>query len=436
MATIRVTCRACGTQFDVATTLARFVAECPNCHRQVHGGSPQGLRPVPTRLSATSPRPPAAASCAEPDLNAPRPSHSKAEQAALSAATGLPSPAQCLWAGLLGFFLGGILAGGFTASSRYTTRAYKQQVARADKAESALVASTAKQKDLESALAASAKKEKALEGAVARAEVDARRAREELASLHEKMGSLNAQSSGGTSGEVITSDRAGAAPAGARADSSAPLKGVTYNVMSDNRRGRIKVRLNRAVPEAALSQVAESVKNQHPGSHGHDGRRETFFYLPGMASDAEAWARASFEPTAAPLGRWRIEIFGITAEEEQVLGTKGGETAAAETIGTWLDDTVGLSRRITIRKKEDKFFAESRFRDGSGHEIEVAEDPSLDGQRFRYANDTGRPKGGYYLINGAGELEEWVRIEPNELLTSDVEVQGDYALYTRARRLP
>lgn len=423
MSAIQLYCGWCNAQLEADELHAGRVVLCPNCHQRVpvpgtpqHIQKPQANRALPRRQAASAP-----ALGGTP----------AGKVAATSQPTTTAPLSHFLWAGVLGLILGGTWTGGCASLFRYSSVAYKAQVARGDRAEKQIAELAPKQKELEAALA--------------QARGDAEKARQELAELRTQTARARPPEGAGTSGGArrhsndSTETTLGKASAEPRdTDRSIPAD-VVYSVIDDNRNGRLWVRLNRTVSDNILRNIAIAIKKQRPHSEYRDGRRMTFFYLPGMDSSAEAWASASLNPNSAENGgadHWTVAVFGLSVDEERRLAESTSAQGQQGAIGAWLDETIGAARRLTIVQRQGNVVVEHRFKDGSGDETAVTEVDCRGGGKFAYDKAPGRSRDGYFLINSKGELEEWVRFDRDAPIPSGIEINGDYGLYMRARRVP
>ena len=97
-----------------------------------------------------------------------------------------------------------------------------------------------------------------------------------------------------------------------------------------------------------------------------------------------------------------VRILGLTAEEEQGLGTLEPSRGV---LGSWLDDRWPLGDRITIYRQGGKLYLEHKFGDSSSVIREMVEKPSSRGRRFEKIG--GSNFGEYFLMGRDGNLDIW-----------------------------
>jgi len=106
-----------------------------------------------------------------------------------------------------------------------------------------------------------------------------------------------------------------------------------------------------------------------------------------------------------------IDPILLTAEQEKALQRQAKSTdPSSEIIGRWLDTSPLLGGKITIFRKDGRFFMEYKYNDGSGDITELVETRSQVGRRFDYKPDRGNDE--YYLIDSRGDLQELDRGGP------------------------
>jgi hypothetical protein len=117
---------------------------------------------------------------------------------------------------------------------------------------------------------------------------------------------------------------------------------------SDYRKRTVHIRLNRRISEDELRQIALEIKGQKPT------RFDSIFisvYLPWQTKDGQRWANADFDPALL------VDIVGLKIEEEKFLNTEPVVLpVGSESIGTWLDEQILISSRMTIYRVQDNWF--------------------------------------------------------------------------------
>jgi hypothetical protein len=117
-----------------------------------------------------------------------------------------------------------------------------------------------------------------------------------------------------------------------------------------------------------------------------------------MEVDAGAWATTHFNPNL------EVQILGLTAEQEKTL-KQLPDDPSREVIGSWLDETLHMGRRITIFRQNGKLFLESVYYDGSSGKKEIVE--KLSGKQRAFRKKEGSSVGEFYLIDKRGNLQMW-----------------------------
>lgn len=173
--------------------------------------------------------------------------------------------------------------------------------------------------------------------------------------------------------------------------------GVSYSVIDSDIipgvKRSIDVRLNEKPSVDALRAIALELKAQD--SNNYD-RTFITYYLPGMVVGAGGWATTHFTPNL------EVKILGLTEKEETALVDKA-VTDKRDVVGHWIDDSAFVGSRITILRKDDKFFIEHKFKDGSGGTSEIVETQSSLGRRFDKVE--GSSFGDHWVIDPAGNLQ-------------------------------
>lgn len=161
----------------------------------------------------------------------------------------------------------------------------------------------------------------------------------------------------------------------------------------------LEVRINKRVSEDVLRAIALKLRAQDSSSY-----QRTFiaYLLPGMKSGEGAWATTHFNPGL------KVRILGLSADQARSLTAESG-AASQSVIGSWLDETPGLSRRIVIYRAKGKVYARQTFKDGSADTSELVERHTAKGQRFqekRPANPRAASESGdHWLLGVSGDLE-------------------------------
>ena len=202
-------------------------------------------------------------------------------------------------------------------------------------------------------------------------------------------------SSGGSSGSSNSKNQ----PSPARVPVPAIPADVTYSIIDCdtylNYKRSLDVRLNKKVSEKTLRAIALKLKAQDSKNY-----ERTFicYYLPNMEVGASAWATTHFNPNL------EVRIQGLTTEQEKFL-KQHPDDPSREVIGSWLDETPYMGRRITIFRQNGKLFMESVWYDGSRGKKEIVE--KLSGRKRTFRRKEGSSVGEFYLIDNQGNLQMW-----------------------------
>ena len=202
-------------------------------------------------------------------------------------------------------------------------------------------------------------------------------------------------SSGGSSGSSSSKNQ----PSPTRAPVPAIPADVTYSIIDSdtylNYKRSLDVRLNKKVSEKTLRAIALKLKAQDSKNY-----ERTFicYYLPDMEVGAGAWATTHFNPNL------EVRIQGLTTEQEKIL-KQHPDDPSREVIGSWLDETPYMGRRITIFRQNGKLFMESVWYDGSSGKKEIVE--KLSDQRRTFREKERNSFGEFYLIDSQGNLQLW-----------------------------
>jgi len=202
-------------------------------------------------------------------------------------------------------------------------------------------------------------------------------------------------SSGGSSGSSNSKNQ----PSPARAPVPAIPADVTYSIIDSdtylNYKRSLDVRLNKKVSEKTLRAIALKLKAQDLKNY-----ERTFicYYLPDMEVGTGAWATTHFDPDL------EVRILGLTVEQEKAL-KQLPDDPSRDVIGSWLDETLFMGRRITIFRQNGKLFMESVYYDGSSGKKEIVEKSS--GKDRRFQRKEGSSVGEFYLIDAQGNLQIW-----------------------------
>lgn len=174
---------------------------------------------------------------------------------------------------------------------------------------------------------------------------------------------------------------------------------VTYSIIDSDTyldwKRSLDVRLNKKVSKATLRAIALKLKSQDSRNY-----ERTFicYYLPDMEVGAGAYATTHFNPNL------EVRIQGLTTEQEKILKQQPNDPSR-EVIGSWLDETPYMGRRITIFRQNGKLFMESVYYDGSSGKKEIVE--KLSGRKRTFRRKEGSSVGEFYLIDKQGNLQMW-----------------------------
>ncbi|MFH0946109.1 MAG: hypothetical protein V2A76_12995 [Planctomycetota bacterium] len=172
---------------------------------------------------------------------------------------------------------------------------------------------------------------------------------------------------------------------------------VSYSIISWSTRSDFKrsldVRLNKRVSQQTLRAIALKLKDQDSKEYDN-----TFilYYLPGMAVGSGAWATTHFNPTL------KVKILGLTADEHTRL-VEQPVPPGRKIIGSWLDETPMVGRRITIYEAGGKLFLEWTVGDGGTIKHDIVEKRSPLGRRFDKVG--GSSFGDHWVLGADGDLQ-------------------------------
>lgn len=171
---------------------------------------------------------------------------------------------------------------------------------------------------------------------------------------------------------------------------------VNYEILNDEKQRGVKrsvdVRLESRITEANLRELGIAIRNSDNTTYPN-----TFvlYYLPGMEVGAGAWASTHFRPNL------EIQIYGMTQEEYEKMNSAESLTDTSEVVGVWLDERPYVSRRITIVKRNDKYFLRALYSDGSEGETQIVRTEISGGSRFGESSNSED----FYLLRSNGRLE-------------------------------
>lgn len=171
---------------------------------------------------------------------------------------------------------------------------------------------------------------------------------------------------------------------------------VQYEIINDERqrgvRRSVDVRLEVRTTEVELRELAFTIRALDNSSYP---RTFILYYLPGMKVDAGAWASTHFRPDL------EIRIYGMTKNEYERINRTENLNDESEVIGIWLNEMPYLERRITILNRDDDYFLETLYPDGSGGERPLIRDQTPVGIRFRVNINSED----FYLLRPNGQME-------------------------------
>ena len=168
---------------------------------------------------------------------------------------------------------------------------------------------------------------------------------------------------------------------------------ITYTVIEQYGDRRVHLRLDGKIGREELRDLGIKLKSQNP-------RYELiFFYLPGMATESDPWARALFDQSLA------LEIdIGLSQEDEkQLLEVLQNQRQDVIVIGRWFHHSIIDSRMSTIFRRGEKLYLEETYTYGYNNMIEINERASLLGRRFDKAE--GSSAGDHWIIDSIGNLQ-------------------------------
>jgi hypothetical protein len=185
--------------------------------------------------------------------------------------------------------------------------------------------------------------------------------------------------------------------------------GVTYLIISENTdepvykqhiKRSVDVLIYQKVTEDVLRKIAIKIKNSDPNTYQ---RTLIGYFLPGMRTDGSqwCWATTHFDPNH------EVRILGLSIDQEKVLNERP-KSPSYKLIGTWLEGSFDLTRRITLFHENGRSFMETKYTDGEIVKEEVVERRSAAGRRFDTKKGSDE-EGNYFLIDAKGNLQHWYR---------------------------
>jgi hypothetical protein len=166
----------------------------------------------------------------------------------------------------------------------------------------------------------------------------------------------------------------------------------------------LTIRLREKVPREVLAGYCREI---HARKAGKAGRTVVFVYLPqvdaygGRPPFGSPWALVEFDPGRKDPGHWKVEIMGLTIEEEADL-LKAPVQPGVKVVGRWVEDSM-MKWLQTIYERGGVLYLECQTGPVPGETEELIEFRHPEGVAFR-------PKapslsGLHYVINSAGDLE-------------------------------
>lgn len=172
---------------------------------------------------------------------------------------------------------------------------------------------------------------------------------------------------------------------------------INYQIIADDHLADIKrsvdIRLDKKISSNDLRKIANKIYKSSSISY-----QRTFinYYLPYMNRGNGAWASTNFTPNL------KVKILGLTADEEQKM-VQAASKDSRDVVGIWLDDRPLAGEIIKIYKKDNKFFLESSFKDGSLSSKEMA--ASKLGGMTKLEDAGGNSLGEYFILSNDGTLK-------------------------------
>jgi hypothetical protein len=130
---------------------------------------------------------------------------------------------------------------------------------------------------------------------------------------------------------------------------------VSYPVVDEYREPPVKrsltVRLNVKVSEDVLRAMALELKGMETAKYEYT---YISYFLPGMSWDLPVWAVSNFAPAL------QVDIRGLTIEQEELLVRLPVSLPdGVELIGSWISDEADARHRLTILRKESRYYVVS-----------------------------------------------------------------------------
>jgi hypothetical protein len=153
------------------------------------------------------------------------------------------------------------------------------------------------------------------------------------------------------------------------------------------------IRLDKKTTREGLAAICRDLKTKSSRP-----RTVVWFVLGDLTPRPGAWATADCDPEP------KVDILGLTPEQEADLLTRSLPAGASEILGRWLEDDGGDTALFTIYRASDSLWLETaRARDGRGIQQELVTPEAGDSKRFQ-RKEVSRA-GDHYVINGRGDLE-------------------------------
>ena len=155
------------------------------------------------------------------------------------------------------------------------------------------------------------------------------------------------------------------------------------------------VRLSRKVSEDTLREIAYELRDSQPRKYK---RMFIVYYLPDMTPGTGGWAISHFDPDL------KIQILGMTAEEEQVLKREAQkEEKSKEVIGIWIDEGPGIAGKITMWRDKGTVILQYELKGGGTLKKREMLESKKSGLR-KYTQKGDNQFGEYFVIDGSGNL--------------------------------
>jgi hypothetical protein len=176
------------------------------------------------------------------------------------------------------------------------------------------------------------------------------------------------------------------------------------DIGGDRAKDVLVIRLREKVAREVLADYCREI---HARKAGKAKRTVVFVYLPqvdaygGKHPFGSPWALVEFDPERLDPGHWKVEIMGLTIEEEVEL-LKAPVQPGVRVLGRWVEDSM-MKWLQTIYEQGGVLYLGYQTGHKHGEAEELIEFRHPEGTAFRPKRPSS--SGLHYVINSAGDLE-------------------------------